>query len=172
MPSQPAPALPNLGSNNQETTHANAGGGRLLHLHPPPRRSRQRDGETQDGCLSEALRTTGGENQLFGAANAFKEAEAGAEAEGTAGLKQTPPCPACLSAAASAVVSCAWSGPGGRRRGEEALWLPSHTPPACQSPAMLPHGYFWASLLPSRSQSFIGSLPAPGQFPGEAAPPT
>lgn len=45
------------------------------------------------------------------------------EAEGAAGLKQTPPCPACLSAAASAAVSCTWSGPGGQRRGEEALNL-------------------------------------------------
>lgn len=53
----------------------------------------------------------GGKTGFFGAANAFQEAE------GAAGVKQTPPCPACLSAAAWAAVSCAWPGPGGRRRG-------------------------------------------------------
>lgn len=68
------------------------------------------------------------------------------EAEGAAGLKQTPPCPACLSAAALAAVSCAWSGPGGRRRGEEALNLAlisrtAGTPVPSDAPARLFFGF-------------------------------
>ena len=40
-------------------------------LHAGEAWGRQRDGETQDGRLSEALWTTGGENQLFRCGECF-----------------------------------------------------------------------------------------------------
>lgn len=140
-------------------------------LHAGEARGRQKDGQTQDGCLSKGSLAHWGRKPAFSARQMLlRRLRQVQEVEAVAGLKQTTPCPACLSAAASAVVSCAWSALGGWRRGD--VWLSSHTPPARQSLAMPSHGWFWALLLPSHSQSFISSLPVPGQFPGEAAPPT
>lgn len=54
---------------------------------------RQRDGETQDGHLSNALWTTRGDNQLFWYRYAFKEAEAGAGGGSHSQVKANPSLP-------------------------------------------------------------------------------
>lgn len=158
VPSRPAPALPNLGSNNQEATHANAGGGKLRRRHPPPPRApgRQRGGETRDGRLSRAPRSTGGRKPAFAARRMLvRRPRQEPGVEGAAGERRTPP---------RAAVSCAGAG---RRRGEEAPHsaLVSRAGPRPRSRAV--SFGFWGSYRPAAKVS-----PAPCQFPGEAASPT